>query len=85
MYHINILFMCKPIGMLCAVWNYVCVAGYLCLIILIRAIMSFKQFLAQQDDNIDDTEAVQKYAEYKKDVKRRQLQLFFDKHKEEEW
>ena len=50
-----------------------------------NAIMSFKQFLAQQDDNIDDTEAVQKYAEYKKDVKRRQLQLFFDKHKEEEW
>jgi len=47
--------------------------------------MSFKQFLAQQDDNIDDMEAVQKYAEYKKDVKRRQLQLFFDKHKEEEW
>ena len=47
--------------------------------------MSFKQFLAQQDDNIDDTEAVQKYAEYKKEVKRRRLQLFFDKHKEEEW
>lgn len=65
----------------------VCMYVHLCenLCSMNRAIMSFKQFLAQQDDNIDDTEAVQKYAEYKKEVKRRQLQLFFDKHKEEEW
>ena len=47
--------------------------------------MTFKQFLAQQDDSIEDTEAVQKYNEYKKDVRKKQLQLFFDKHKDEEW
>ena len=47
--------------------------------------MSFKQFLAQQDDSIEDTEAIQKYNEYKRDVKKKQLQFFFDKHKDEEW
>ena len=50
-----------------------------------NTVMSFKQFLAQQDDSIGDTEAVQKYSEYKREVKKKQLQLFFDKHKEEEW
>lgn len=48
-------------------------------------LLSFKQFLAQQDDSIEDTEAVQKYTEYKRNVKKKQLQFFFDKHKEEEW
>ena len=50
-----------------------------------NTVMTFKQFLAQQDDSIEDTEAVQKYNEYKKDVRKKQLQLFFDKHKDEEW
>ncbi|XP_038051864.1 serrate RNA effector molecule homolog isoform X2 [Patiria miniata] len=48
-------------------------------------IMSFKQFLASQDDMIDDTEAVRKYNEYKVEFRRTQLSEFFLAHKEEEW
>ncbi|XP_022088824.1 serrate RNA effector molecule homolog B-like isoform X2 [Acanthaster planci] len=48
-------------------------------------LMSFKNFLASQDDMIDDTEAVRKYNEYKVEFKRTQLSEFFLAHKEEEW
>ncbi|XP_070533414.1 serrate RNA effector molecule homolog isoform X2 [Ptychodera flava] len=47
--------------------------------------MTFKQFLANQDDSIDDQEAVKKYNEYKIEFKRQQLSDFFLAHKEEEW
>ena len=46
---------------------------------------TFKQFLAQQDDNITDEEAIRKYNEYKLDFKKLQIQEFFNEHKEEEW
>ncbi|XP_076354996.1 arsenic resistance protein 2 isoform X4 [Tachypleus tridentatus] len=47
--------------------------------------MTFKQFLAAQDDNIGDQEAIKKYNEYKLDFKRQQINEFFISHKEEEW
>lgn len=49
------------------------------------AMLTFKQFLASQDDGIDDQDAVKKYADYKTDFKRLQLEEFFKAHKEEEW
>jgi hypothetical protein len=47
--------------------------------------LSFKQFLAQQDDSIDEGQAIQLYQEYKSDFKRKQITDFFDEHKEEDW
>ena len=47
--------------------------------------MSFKAFLATQDDSISDEEAIKKYAEYKLEFKRQQLNEFFVTHKDEEW
>ncbi len=47
--------------------------------------MSFKGFLAQQDDNISDEEAIRKYNEYKLDFKKTQINEFFLAHKDEEW
>ena len=49
------------------------------------AMMSFKSFLQTQDDQISDEEAIKKYAEYKLEFKRQQLNEFFVTHKEEEW
>lgn len=48
-------------------------------------LLSFKQFLQQQDDSIGDDEAIKKYNEYKIDFKRTQINNFFLEHKEEEW
>ena len=47
--------------------------------------MSFKAFLASHDDSISDEEAVKKYAEYKLEFRRQQLNEFFTSHKDEEW
>lgn len=47
--------------------------------------MTFKQYLASQDDSIDDGEAVKKYSEYKHEFKRHQIEEFFGNHKNEEW
>jgi len=47
--------------------------------------MTFKNFLAKQDDNIDDEEAVKEYATYKLKFKTEQLNKFFADHKDEEW
>jgi len=49
------------------------------------SMLSFKGFLATQDDNITDEEAILKYGEYKLEFKRQQLNEFFVVHKEEEW
>merc|ERR1712113_1332182 len=38
-----------------------------------------------QDDTISDEEAIKKYAEYKLEFKRQQLNEFFVSHKDEEW
>merc|ERR1719193_2782660 len=47
--------------------------------------MSFKSFMQTQDDSISDEEGIKKYAEYKLEFKRQQLNEFFVTHKEEEW
>ena len=49
------------------------------------AMMLFKQFLHQLDDEVGDTDAVKKYNEYKMDFKKKQVKEFFRKHKDEEW
>ena len=47
--------------------------------------LTFKQFLTQQDDTIGEEDAIKKYNEYKLDFKRQQISEFFLAHKEEEW
>lgn len=47
--------------------------------------LTFKQYLATQDDSVDDMEAVRKYNEYKNDFRRQQISDFFAAHKDEEW
>lgn len=46
--------------------------------------LTFKQFLSQQEDNISDQDAIKKYNEYKDEFKRQQINEFFLAHKEEE-
>ena len=47
--------------------------------------MSFKAFLAAQEDSISVDDAIQKYNEYKLEFRRQQLNEFFVAHKDEEW
>ncbi len=47
--------------------------------------LTFKQFLAQQDDSIDEMDAIASYNDYKDDFKRKLVDEFFEKHKEEDW
>lgn len=47
--------------------------------------LTLKQFLATQDDSIQDEVAITKYGEYKLEFKRSQLNEFFVAHKDEEW
>lgn len=47
--------------------------------------MTFKDFIIQQEDNIDENEAVRRYQEYKVEFKRTQINDFFVLHKGEEW
>ncbi|BFG05592.1 serrate RNA effector molecule homolog [Drosophila madeirensis] len=49
------------------------------------AMLTLKQFLDTQDENISDSEVMRKYTEYKTDFKRQQLNEFFVAHKDEEW
>ncbi|CAF0849143.1 unnamed protein product [Adineta steineri] len=46
---------------------------------------SFKHFLQDQDDNIDQEEAVKRYNDYKTDFKKTQIGDFFTAHKDEDW
>ncbi|XP_017961675.1 serrate RNA effector molecule homolog isoform X4 [Drosophila navojoa] len=48
------------------------------------AMLTLKQFLDTQDENISDSEVMRKYTEYKTDFKRQQLNEFFVAHKDEE-
>lgn len=47
--------------------------------------MTFKAFLAAQDDSITVDDAIVKYNEYKLEFRRQQLNEFFIAHKDEEW
>ncbi|XP_078101651.1 serrate RNA effector molecule homolog, partial [Sander vitreus] len=46
---------------------------------------SFKEFLLNMEDSVDETESVKRYNQYKLDFRRQQLQDFFLQHKEHEW
>ena len=48
-------------------------------------IMTFKQFIINEPDDITDTSGVQKYQDYKNDVRGQQICEFFTQHKKEEW
>ncbi|CAF3294780.1 unnamed protein product [Rotaria sp. Silwood2] len=48
-------------------------------------LLSFKNFLLDQDDNIDQEEAVKRYNDYKTGFKKTQIAEFFKVHKNEEW
>ena len=50
-----------------------------------HVMLSFKQFLSEQDDDIDETDAISSYNEYKCEFKRKQMEEFFEKHKDEDW
>jgi len=50
----------------------------------IPSFMSFKEFILQQEDDINETEAVRRYQEYKVEFKRTQINDFFVLHKSEE-
>lgn len=45
----------------------------------------FQEFLLNMDDNMDETESVKRYNQYKLDFRRQQLQDFFLQHKDQEW
>ncbi|XP_044011988.1 serrate RNA effector molecule homolog isoform X2 [Aphidius gifuensis] len=47
--------------------------------------MTFKSFLATQEDTITDEEAIKRYNDYKLEFRRQQLNEFFVAHKDEEW
>lgn len=47
--------------------------------------LSFKHFLQEQDDNIEQEEAVKRYNDYKIEFKKTQIAEFFTAHKDEEW
>jgi len=47
--------------------------------------MTFKQFLSSQDDNITDEEAIKKFGDYKVEFRKQQINEFFVQHKDEEW
>ena len=47
--------------------------------------MSFKDFVTQQEDDINEEEAVRRYQEYKVEFKRTQINDFFVMKKKEEW
>lgn len=44
-----------------------------------------QEFLLNMDDNVDETESVKRYNQYKLDFRRQQLQDFFLQHKDQEW
>lgn len=48
-------------------------------------LMSFKDFMIKQEDDIDEDEAVRRYREYKVEFKRTQINDFFVLHKNKEW
>lgn len=51
----------------------------------VPVLMSFKDFIMQQEDSIDEIESVRRYQEYKVEFKRTQINDFFVLHKSEEW
>ncbi|KAI1716452.1 arsenite-resistance protein 2 domain-containing protein [Ditylenchus destructor] len=51
----------------------------------IPVMLTFKKFLATQDDSLTDEEAIEKYKEYKLEFKRQEYEKYFQQHRDEEW
>lgn len=47
--------------------------------------LTFKKFLATQDDTLSDEEAIAKYTDYKLEFMRQECERYFQAHKDEEW
>lgn len=50
-----------------------------------KRLMSFKEFIIAQSNDIQEQEALARYSDYKTDFTRRQIDKFFKEHQEEEW
>lgn len=48
-------------------------------------LLSFKNWVMKQDDNINEDDACANYKVYKTEFKKKQMQEFFVAHKDEEW
>lgn len=48
-------------------------------------LLTYKQFMELQGDPIDPFEAQKYYEDYKRDFEKKQLEIFFIKHKDEHW
>ncbi|KAI6648322.1 Serrate RNA effector molecule-like [Oopsacas minuta] len=47
--------------------------------------MSFKQFMMEQDDSIDEVESVNKYNLYKQNISAQFISSYFEEHKAQQW
>lgn len=50
-----------------------------------KRLMSFKEFILSQSNDINEQEALARYSDYKTDFTKRQIDKFFKEHQEEEW
>ena len=50
-----------------------------------KRLMSFKEFILAQSNDINEQEALVRYSDYKTDFTRRQIDKFFKEHQDEEW
>lgn len=50
-----------------------------------KRLMSFKEFVLSQTNDINEQDAPAKYSDYKADFTRKQIDKFFKEHSEEEW
>lgn len=50
-----------------------------------KRLMSFKEFILSQSNDINEQEALARYSDYKTEFTRRQIDKFFKEHQEEEW
>lgn len=48
-------------------------------------LLSFKEFILNQSNDINEQDALKKYGEYKTEFTKRQIDKFFKEHQEEEW
>merc|ERR1719435_738340 len=48
-------------------------------------LLSFKNWVMKQDDNINEDDACKNYKVYKTEFKKKSMQEFFISHKDEEW
>ena len=52
---------------------------------LSTVMLTFKKFLATQEETLSDEEAIAKYNEYKLEFKKQECEKYFQAHKDEEW